>query len=48
MNADETVDSLVGQREIYRMASPRWVPNAWAHQASLLDHAPSEVSAAAS
>jgi hypothetical protein len=39
MNCDETVDSLVGQREIDRMAFPCWIPNAWAHQASH-DHAP--------
>jgi hypothetical protein len=41
MNADETVNSLVGQLEIYRKESPRWIPNAWVHQAHL-DHAPSE------
>jgi hypothetical protein len=46
MNADASANSLVGQLEIYRRPSPRWVPNAWARQA-LLDHAPSEASAAA-
>jgi len=38
MNADESANRLVGQLEIYRMPSPRWVPDAWAHQA-LLDRA---------
>jgi hypothetical protein len=47
MNVDETVSSLVGQREICRMRSPRWIPDVWIHQVQQ-DQDPSEPAAAGS